>query len=186
MESVDKIKTAVNSTAGMVLVYENELIDATYFSCSGGATEDAEAVWGREIPYLKSVESPGEEDAAHYVDTVRFTLLEFLDQLGFEGVNKRNVQIGKLESTTGGGVASIEICGKVFTGTQLRKLLKLRSTSFMISVVGDTVTITTKGFGHRVGMSQYGADAMAVCGATFGEILSHYYLKTELISFEFD
>lgn len=185
-ESVEKIQAAVDATEGLVLVYENELIDATYFACSGGVTEDAQAVWGAEIPYLKSVESPGEEGAAHYVDTVRFTLTEFADRLGIDVLDETGIMVGKIESTNGNGVASIEICGKIFSGTQIRKLLKLRSTAFLISVVGETVTVTTKGFGHRVGMSQYGADAMAVNGATFQEILSHYYLGTQLIPFNFD
>ena len=79
---------------------------------------------------------------------------------------------------------TIRISNEKFKGTQLRQKLGLRSTAFIISVVGDTVTITTKGFGHRVGMSQYGADAMAVSGATFPEILAHYYQGVQLVTYE--
>ena len=71
-----------------------------------------------------------------------------------------------------------------YTGTELRKLLGLRSTAFVITIVGDVVTVTTKGFGHRVGMSQYGADAMALKGSTYDEILAHYYQGTSLERFD--
>ena len=185
-ESIDKVKEAVEATAGLVLVYKNELIDATYFSCSGGATEDAQAVWGTDVPYLQSVKSPGEEKAKHYVDTVEFSADEFLSLLGFSNCQGKNVIIGKAAYTDGDGIEKIDICGTQYSGVELRKLLGLRSTSFLISAVGDTVTITTKGFGHRVGMSQYGADAMAANGASFQEILLHYYQGVELIPFDFD
>ena len=181
-EDIDKVKTAVKMTDDLVLTYGGELIDATYFSCSGGMTEDASAVWGADVPYLRSVESPGEESAEHYVDTVSFKTSEFLQLLELDA--KKNVKIGKITYTPGGGVDTIQVCNEEFRGTQLRKILGLRSTAFVISVVGDTVTITTKGFGHRVGMSQYGADAMAVSGATFPEILAHYYQGVQLITYD--
>ncbi len=181
-EDVDKVKTAVKMTDNLVLTYGGELIDATYFSCSGGMTEDARAVWGADVPYLRSVESPGEESAAHYVDTISFKTSEFLQSLGLDA--KKSVKIGKITYTPGGGVDTIRVCNEEFKGTQLRQKLGLRSTAFVISVVGDTVTITTKGFGHRVGMSQYGADAMAVCGATFPEILAHYYQGVQLVTYD--
>ena len=98
----------------------------------------------------------------------------------------RKIEIKNITYTAGGGIATVEINGMRFAGTQLRKLLKLRSTSLYITTVGNTVTITTKGYGHRVGMSQYGADAMAANGATFDQILMHYYSDVELIPFVFD
>lgn len=182
--NIDKVRKAIDSTAGIVLVYQGQLIDATYFSCSGGLTEDAQAVWGTEVPYLKSVTSPGEEKATHYVDTVQYTSVEFFQKLGLPANNK--IKITNIEYTEGGGIATVVINSQPFSGTQLRKLLKLRSTSLYITSVGETVTITTKGYGHRVGMSQYGADAMAVNGASFDQILKHYYSGVELIPFELD
>lgn len=172
---LDKITLAVSSTTGQVLYYDNSLIEATYFSCSGGMTEDALAVWGSDIPYLQSTESPGEENAAHHTDTAFFTKREFADLLGVNLSERWENWIENVTYTTGGGVDSIIISGKTYTGTQIRKLLGLRSTSFTLTVVGDIVTITTKGYGHRVGMSQYGADAMATQGSNYIEILSHYY-----------
>ncbi len=174
--AVDQAREAVEQTAELVLTYQGGLIEATYFSCSGGRTEDAVAVWGSDIPYLQSVESPGEEGAAHYVDSVTFSKGEFAAALN---VNT-DFGIGRIERTAGGGVASIEVGDKTFTGVQMRQLLALRSTSFTITQLGDSVTVTTRGFGHRVGMSQYGADAMACNGSGFREILAHYYPGTEL------
>lgn len=180
-EDIEKIQNAVNMTDKLVLVYNGDLIDATYFSCSGGMTEDAKAVWGADIPYLRSTESPGEENAAHYVDTVTFTTEDFLRMLQLSETT--NIQIDDITYTSGGGVDTINVCGKQFKGTEFRKKLGLRSTVFVISAVADTVTVTTKGFGHRVGMSQYGADAMAVTGAGFPEILAHYYRGTQLVTY---
>ncbi|MBQ7341134.1 MAG: stage II sporulation protein D [Oscillospiraceae bacterium] len=177
--SLSKMKEAVLATAGQVLTYDGALIEATYFSCSGGRTEAAVAVWGSDIAYLQAVDSPGEENASHYVDTVSFTLQEFSDKLG---VKLSGNWLGKITYTDGGSVDTILIGGQEFKGTQMRQKLGLRSTAFAISPVGTKVTITTKGFGHRVGMSQYGAEAMAVQGKNYKEILAHYYPGTTLQS----
>lgn len=182
-ELLDKVVQAVLATSDQVLFYNGELIDATYFSCSGGITEDAKAVWGAEIPYLKSVESPGEEGATHYVDTVSISASEFERLLGTDLSGAPAGWVERITYTDGGGVDTMRLCGVDFKGTQLRQLLGLRSTAFMLTVVGDTVTITTKGFGHRVGMSQYGADAMAVLGSSYEEILAHYYQDVELLAY---
>ncbi len=183
---LDKVTSAVESTAGQVLTYDGKLIDATYFSCSGGQTEDAKAVWGADIPYLQSTKSPGEERATHYVDTETFTLSEFAELLGAKLAGSPQDWIGKITYTRGGGVDTIFICGQEYKGTTIRQKLGLRSTAFVISIVGETVTITTKGYGHRVGMSQYGADAMAVQGKTYQQILSHYYKDTALETYDRD
>ena len=185
-ELLDKVSSAVLDTAGQVLVYDQKLIDATYFSCSGGLTEDAKAVWGADVPYLQSTKSPGEENATHYIDTETFTLTEFGQQLGAKLTGSPKKWIEKITYTDGGGVDTIFICGQEYKGTTLRQKLGLRSTAFVISILGDTVTVTTKGYGHRVGMSQYGADAMAVQGKTYEQILSHYYKGTELIDYDND
>ncbi len=180
-ENVDKIRNAVYLTENLVLVYNGRLIDATYFSCSGGMTEDAAAVWGKDVPYLQSTASPGEEGATHFVDTETYTLAEFKRLLDIESSN--NVQVGNITYTSGGGVNTINVCGTTFKGTEFRQRLGLRSTAFVITVISDAVIITTKGYGHRVGMSQYGADAMAVGGADFPDILAHYYQGTQLVTY---
>lgn len=175
---VDKITDAVLATSGQVLTYQGKLAEATYFSCSGGRTEDAAAVWGSDIPYLQAVDSPGEEGASHYTETVYFTPDEFAAALDRSLTGSAKSWLGTVTWSEGGGVATMMIAGKSYTGVQLRKLLGLNSTAFSIKVEGDSLAVTTKGKGHRVGMSQYGADAMAVTGSTYEQILLHYYQGT--------
>ncbi len=180
-EAVQSAQNAVAATSGLVLTYEDELIEATYFSCSGGSTEDAVAVWGRDFPYLRATDSPGEEEAKHYTDTVSFTSGEFCDKLGTSLSGAPEDWFGMTTYTAGGGVATMQIGGKSYSGTDLRKLLGLRSTAFTVTAGADCVTITTRGYGHRVGMSQYGADAMAATGSGYAQILAHYYPGTTLV-----
>ena len=180
VENVSKVRAAVEATSGYVLTYEGELIEATYFSCSGGSTEDAAAVWGAEFPYLQAVESPGEEDAAHFSDTFTFSPEAFQEALGVTLEGSPSGWFGAASFTDGGGIESMDIGGKLYTGVQLRSLLKLPSTDFTVSAGDERIVITTYGYGHRVGMSQYGADAMAVTGSSYADILAYYYQGTEL------
>ena len=173
---------AVKETEKLVLTYQGNLIEATFFSCSGGRTEDAVAVWGTDVPYLQGVDSPGEEIAAHYSDRKVFTPKQFCDTLGIRLVGDPNTWFGKMEYTQGGGVSSMIIGGKAYQGTFLRAALGLRSTAFSVTVENNRIVFTTKGYGHRVGMSQYGAQAMAISGSDFTEILCHYYQGTRLES----
>lgn len=179
-EGIARIRTAVIETAGYVLTYQGTLIEATYFSCSGGSTEDAAAVWGTDFPYLQAVSSPGEEHAAHYTDTVTYTAQEFQNALGVSLEGQVSGWFGETTYTEGGGVATMQIGGEIYKGTQLRTLLGLRSAAFSVCVEDEQITITTRGYGHRVGMSQYGADAMAASGQDFRQILCHYYQGAEL------
>ena len=161
-------------------MYDGQMIEATYFSCSGGMTEDAQAVWGAELPYLIAQPSPGEETSEQYTQSVSMTGEEFLNRLGLSETDSQMPIIGEITYTNGGGVDWIEVAGECFTGVEMRKLLGLRSTAFFISAVGENVIITTKGYGHRVGMSQYGADAMALEGNSYQQILAYYYPGTEI------
>ena len=179
-ENVEKIRSAVTSTDGQVIYYGGELIDATYFSCSGGYTEDAVAVWGQDVPYLQAVESPGEEAAPKYESTVCYTPENFCLVTGVSGQGSPGTWFGRVTYTDGGGVDTMVICGKNYSGTALRKALGLRSTLFRIYVSEGMIVIETKGFGHRVGMSQYGAQAMALGGSDYEQILKHYYTGTVL------
>lgn len=179
-ENLQKVIDAVAQTHELVLSYNGALIEATYFACSGGRTEDALAVWGEEIPYLQAVDSPGEEKAAHYMDTVSFTMEEFAQRMELNADSLSGNWIGTITYTPGGGVDTINIGGQSYKGTTVRQKLGLRSTAFVMTAVGNSVTVTTKGFGHRVGMSQYGAEAMAVSGSTYEQILSYYYQGTVL------
>ncbi len=176
---------AVRETDGLVLVYGEDLIEATYFSCSGGRTETAAAVWGSHIPYLQAVDSPGEEDAPRFREEIVLSAEDFAARLqtlepAFLPVGGAPQWFGEIRYTPGDGVESVEIGGILFRGTELRKLLGLRSTNIRFSVTEDTVTISTLGYGHRVGLSQYGARAMALEGKDFVQILSHYYRSTKI------
>ena len=182
-EDIDKMREAVARTAGQVLTYNGKLIEATYFSCSGGRTEDAVDVWGQSVPYLKSVDSPGEETSRHYLKELAFTKQEFLSMLGLPTNAATNITV---TYTEGGGVDTLWLGDHSFSGVQLRKLLSLPSTAFSLSLQENMVVLSVKGNGHRVGMSQYGSDAMAVSGKTYTEILSHYYQGTKLEVFTAD
>ncbi len=179
-EDVDKASRAVQATAGQVVTYESALIEATYFSCSGGRTEDAAAVWGEDYPYLQSVISPGEEKAEYYEDTAVFTKEQLEEALGRQLYGSAQDWIGWCTYTVGGGVDKFCFAGEIYKGTQLRQILGLRSTMFTIRAVEDGIEVTTCGSGHRVGMSQWGAEAMALAGSSVAEILAHYYPGTKL------
>ena len=179
-EDAQKILDAVLDTRWVVLTYEGDLIEATYFSCSGGNTEDAAAVWGTDVPYLVATDSPGEEKASHYMDELTMPADRFLDALSLESSRPPEEWFGAVNYTAGGGIDCAEICGKTYKGTELRKLLGLKSTAILFEPQSDSVKITTRGFGHRVGMSQYGADTMALEGSDYTQILAHYYRGTVL------
>lgn len=180
-----KVETAVSETNGEVLCYDGKLIEAVYFSCSGGVTEDAVAVWGGDVPYLKSVESPGEENAGPFSSTVTVPVPEFRQKIlkSNPDANLDDTAAGwfdHVERSSGGGVITIRIGGVLFTGTQIRNLFGLRSTNFEVSVTEDGIRFSVRGYGHRVGMSQYGANAMAKAGSDYREILTHYYTGVEI------
>ena len=177
---IQRVWQAVKQTQGQILSYDGAMIDATYFSCSGGRTEAAVAVWGQDVPYLQSVESPGEESARVFWKEKVFDAAALSDALGFPVSGAPDGWFTDATYTEGGGVDAITVAGKVFSGTQLRRILELPSTAFSVDAGEDTVTITTRGYGHRVGMSQYGAQAMAESGSTYQQILSHYYPGTTL------
>ena len=176
----DKASAAVRETEGEVLTYEGKLIDAVYFSCSGGSTEDAAAVWGADVPYLRAVKSPGEQDAAKYESRVCVTAETFAETLRaldadavFSGDPSGWVQA--VTRTAGGGVDTLTAGGRTFSGVQLRNAFGLNSTRFTILYEDGAFSFDVLGYGHRVGMSQYGADAIARLGFDYKTILRFYY-----------
>lgn len=178
--NLDKVCAAVKATAGEVIYYNDRPIVATYFASSGGQTEDSVAVWGSHLPYLVSVESAGEKDTAYQGCKLKFTPKAFQQKLGVTLTGTPAKWFGTVTYTAGGGVDKMIIGGKTYTGVKLRSLLGLRSTRFRVEVTGDSIVFTTDGYGHRVGMSQYGADAMALAGKDYKEILTHYYSGTTI------
>lgn len=176
----DKITQAVGETNGEVILYEGQLISAVFHSSSGEGTQDAVAVWGNSVPYLQSVTSPEGEEVPNYHSEVTFSAQAFRDtylaarpEALLEG--DPAAWFGETTRTTGGSVDTIVIGGVAVTGPQARQIFGLRSAAFTVETTADSVTFRVTGFGHGVGMSQYGANAMAQAGSTYREILQHYY-----------
>ena len=179
-EYTNKITTAVAETGNQVILYQGQLIDAVFHSSSSAATQDAVEVWGNSVPYLQSVDSPEGEGVPNYESQVTLTTQEFKDAFlkaqptaSLEGDPAS--WVGTIERTQSGSVHAITIGGVTVSGAQARQIFSLRSASFDVSLSGDTFTFSVTGFGHGVGRSQYGADAMAEEGKGYVEILQHYY-----------
>lgn len=169
-----KISKAVKETAGEIITHNGTPITATFFSTSNGYTENAEEYWINQIPYLKSVESPWDKNSPEYISEKKMTVADFEKSLGIQIGN--NQEIGKIISrTTGNKVATVEFGGKQFTGREIREQLELRSTDFEWKRNGDQIIFTTRGYGHGIGMSQYGANGMAQEGKDYLQIVHHYY-----------
>ncbi|SCJ28128.1 H-34 [uncultured Clostridium sp.] len=177
----EKIRSAVEQTRGQVATYNGELIQAFFHSTSGGMTEDCALVFTQDLPYLKAVESAGEEGAPHYQRSVTLSAQAFaqkvnaaLPKAGLKA-DALQEQVDASNRSGSGRVLQLRLGGATMSGTTFRSLLGLDSTNFEISFSGDQVTILTHGYGHGVGMSQVGADAMAKNGSDYREILLHYY-----------
>ncbi|WP_044023071.1 stage II sporulation protein D [Bacillus sp. SG-1] len=171
---IDKITEAVLETKGKILTYEGNPISAQFFSTSNGFTENSEAYWTNEVPYLKSVESPWDKESPKFNAQKVIPVAEFQEKLGITLGGDGSV--GTItDRTPGQRVGSVVISGKEFTGREIRERLDLRSSDFTWYRKGEHIVITTKGFGHGVGMSQYGANGMAKEGKTYEDIVTHYY-----------
>ena len=175
----NKVKNAVSSTKSEVLKYNGTYIEALYFSMSNGKTELPSYVWTTDYPYLKVVSSSWDANISGSKYTMNFTYKNLSEKLGVN-VNK-NSDIIILSKTPGDRINEISIAGKTFKGTKIKTLLGLRSTDFNITKTDDGFSITTIGFGHGVGMSQYGANGAAKSGMTYKQILNHYYSGANLV-----
>ena len=181
-----KIVSAVDSTKGQLMYYQGALVEQPLFhSSSGGKTENSEDVFVSALPYLRSVDSPYEATAPHQGEQAEVALSEFKQKIkqanpgkSLGTVNSETVRI--LERSAGGRVAAIQVGNLTLKGREIRDIFGLRSANFTVSVKGDTVLFTTDGYGHGVGMSQYGANGMAQAGYTYIDILTHYYTGVEV------
>lgn len=174
-EYYNKILNAVKKTTGEVLTKDNKILKAFYFSMSNGYTENSKDVFGEDL--TQSVESPFEISLSNFEIVKEFSKSELLEKLGVNNLNIENQQISETKHTI-----SIIIGGKEFSGIEVRKLLNLRSTDFEIKQVGENFNIITRGYGHGVGMSQYGANELAKSGKSYKEILAYYYKNTKLVN----
>lgn len=169
----NKIKNAVENTNGEYLCYNGNYIEALYHSTNNGKTESSLDVFGNYYPYLISVSSEYDKNASSYLRTISMPLDTISNKLGLSLNNDSVISI--LSYTDGGNIKEININGNNFSGKKVRELLGLRSADFDIGISDNNANITTRGYGHGVGMSQYGANGMANAGYSYKDILSHYY-----------
>lgn len=174
----NKIKNAVENTNGEYLSYNGNYVEALYHSTNNGKTESSLDVFGNYYPYLISVSSEYDKNTSSYLRTINMPLDAISNKLGLSLNNDSVISI--LSYTDGGNIKEININGNNFSGKKVRELLGLRSADFDISISDNNANITTRGYGHGVGMSQYGANGMANAGYSYKDILSHYYPGTTL------
>ena len=172
----NKIKEAVLSTKNLIMYYNNEPIKAYYFSTSNGYTASSISVFNENREYLTSVESPFDKDNSH---TITISKQDFCNKLN---MLCNQISISNIIKDNSNRISSIIINNKTYTGIEIRKLLSLRSTDFTINIKENNIEIITKGYGHGVGMSQYGANNMAKLGFTYEEILKYYYQDIKIES----
>ena len=182
----NKIVEAVDSTSGKIITYNGEPINAFFHSNSGGTTEAVSSIWGeKDIPYLQSVETAGEDSYKQYSSEVTLTKDELTEKIKskypdieINWDDKECIKI--LEYTDSKRVKTIKVGNTEIAGTELRSLLGLKSTNFTFKIEKDNITFSVTGYGHGVGMSQTGADSMAKSGSDFEEIIKHFYTGVEI------
>lgn len=172
----NKIKEAVTATKDFIMYYNDEPIKAYYFSTSNGYTASSISVFNEQRDYLTSVESPFDQNNSN---TIEISKQDFCTKLN---ISCNQISITDITKDNSNRVSKITINNKTYKGTQIRKLLSLRSTDFTFNIKDATIQITTKGYGHGVGMSQYGANNMAKLGYTYEEILKYYYQDIKIAS----
>jgi stage II sporulation protein D len=178
-EKINKIKTAIAETKGEYLEYDGQVVEAFFFSTSVGKTENSEDVFINKLPYLRSVDSIWDKEVSPvFNDYFQFSLSDFYTKLNLPYKEKVSIEI--LKTTSTGRIKELNINGKKFTGGDVFGKLGLRSTYFKITQSGSVVYIETTGYGHGVGMSQYGAEGMARNGYKYTEILKYYYQGVEI------
>ena len=184
-EYTDKISRAVSGTDGLGVLYGGEPIEALFFSSAPGRTTDAVAVWGSSVDYLRSVDSPEGEEVPNYRTRVVLTAQEVREMIlaqypGADLSGEPESWFSGLRQSESGAVSSVLVGGVTLTGNQVRGALGLRSPAFSMSFDGENFTFDVTGYGHGVGMSQYGANKMAREGSAFRAILEWYYSGVEV------
>lgn len=178
-ENINKINEAVETTKGEYVDYNGEYADTLFFSTSVGNTENSEDIFGNKISYLRSVSSEWDEEVSPvFEQKYKFSRDEFCLKLKINGCDNININI--LNETSTGRIKKIKINNKEFSGSDVAYMLGVRSNYFNVSIENNNVIVETKGFGHGVGMSQYGAYGMAKNGYDYKEILEHYYQGTTI------
>ena len=176
-ENYNKVKSAVDDTRGEIITYNEEPILAAFCSTSGGVTEVAENVWGSSMPYLQSVKSEGDMLSPNYEAEIKISIENMKSKLNLTGISDNSIAdyVYILKRDSAGYVLWLKAGDRDISGIEFRSLFGLRSANFTIEYSGSEAIITTKGYGHGVGMSQYGAKYMAEQGKKYKEIIKHYY-----------
>ena len=174
-----KIENAVSATDGQVMLYGGAPILAVFHSSSAGETWNSGEVWAQDLPYLQSVSSPEGEGVPNYYSTVELTEAEFREKFlaARPEADLSGPASGWIRDPVMDGVhvESVTIGGVSVSGPSVRSIFGLRSASFTAEAGDGKITFYVTGYGHGVGLSQYGANAMAEAGSTWREILEHYY-----------
>ena len=184
-ENYARLSSLVDEVLDDLLTYENAPACTSYFAISNGRTEASENVWGSALPYLVSVDSSTDLAADNYEYTVTFSAAQVQQALAGLGLTADLAApeswFGPAELTAAGYAKALPVCGQTVSGTALRRVLGLRSTCFTVQYQSGNFSFTTRGYGHGVGLSQWGAKAMAEQGAGYADILAHYYPGTQLL-----
>ncbi len=179
----EKLTRAVDKAIDYSITYEGKLITPVYHSMSTGLTETAENVWGSAVPYLVSVKSPGDPLSPGYEAEITLSFDEFREKAeenGAELSDDITLWLGKCSYTDAGTLKNVTIGGKDFSGAEIRNIFSLRSGAVTFAMTKDGISMTTRGYGHGAGLSQYGADYLAKEGYTWQEIIRHYYTGVEI------
>lgn len=183
-KNIEKLNRAVNETAGLIATYEGEPIQAVFFSTSNGHTENSEDYFRDAIPYLRSVPSPWDSELSpKYEQSTAIPLKEMMSKLGLSApvsTSGGKLQLQVVEETAGKRISSIKVADQLFTGREVREKLGLPSSHFTWKLDKDHIIFTTYGYGHGVGMSQWGANGMAKEGKDAAEIIRYYYQGVNL------
>ena len=179
LDNINKLREIVNETSLEYLDYNGEVVDALFFSTSNGYTEKASLVFNIDLPYLQSVTSMWDSSTSSaFRSTKKISIDEFYSSLNLEYSNTLNFKVLKRSSTN--RILNLSINGIEFTGKEVYDKLGLKSMDFSLKQDGNNIIIDTVGYGHGVGMSQYGAEGMALEGYSYKDILSHYYVGTSI------
>ena len=177
-DNINKLKQAVLETFNEYLEYDGKVVDAMFFSTSVGYTENSEEVFTNKVPYLRSVASTWDEISPVYEVNYTFELENFYNKLNLNYSDTLDIEL--LDTTSTGRIKKLKINGTTLEGNTVVSNLNLKSNHFDIELKNNKIYITTKGYGHGVGMSQYGAQAMALEGYKYDEILKYYYQGVEI------
>ena len=174
-----KLKNVVNSVKNQAIYYNDRLIVAAFFAISCGKTENSGNLWSESVPYLTSVESQGDCLSPQYATSVSFSLDEFVSKMKSANaefnINSLTNAVAITKTSPTGTVLKAEINGNSYTGEEIRSIFSLRSPVFTVNSTDSAITFNVLGYGHGIGMSQYGADYFARQGYTYKDILMHYY-----------